>query len=427
MKKDFLVSVLFSIILLPLIDSVCQPHEPAIHVLDVSKDHEVMLEYGLPVDSFLVEENTIKAGSSLSTIISGLNIASENVQAIITKASEVFDLKKIKRGNKYKVFHSKDSSKVNYLVYEQNATDYVLFNLNDSIHVEQKQKDIKIDTKTASGIIESSLWDAVLKADANPMLALELSEVYAWVVDFFGLQKGDQFKVYYEVQSVEDKEIEISKIHAAWFKHYDKEYYAIPFYQDSIMQFFDQDGSSIKRAFLKAPLNYRRIASGFSYNRMHPILKYRRPHLAVDYCAPTGTPVQAIGDGTVIHAAYSGGAGNYVKIKHNSIYTTGYMHLSKYGKGIRKGSRVRQGDIIGYVGSTGLSTGPHLDFRVWKNGKHIDPLKLEAPPAEPVKEERLDFFKQIRDVWIKELNKLEVKETEQIAETIDEESFSELK
>ncbi|NJO89606.1 MAG: peptidoglycan DD-metalloendopeptidase family protein [Chloroflexia bacterium] len=407
---------MFSIILLPLIDSVCQPHEPTIHILDVSQDHEVTLEYGLPVDSFLVEENTIKAGSSLSTIINGLNIASEKVQAIISKASEVFDLKKIKQGNKYKVFHTKDSSEVNYLVYEQNATDYVLFNLVDSIHVEQKQKDIKIITKTACGTIESSLWDAVVNSGSSPMLALKLSDVYAWSVDFFGLQRGDQFKVYYEVESVEGEEIGISKIHAAWFKHFDKEYYAIPFYQDSILQFFDENGNSIKKAFLKAPLNYTRIASRFSHNRMHPILKYRRPHLAVDYSAPTGTPVQAIGDGTVIHAAYSGGAGNYVKIKHNSIYTTGYMHLSGYGKGIRNGTRVRQGDIIGYVGSTGLSTGPHLDFRVWKNGVHIDPLKLEAPPAEPVKEERMDFFKQIRDVWVKELNKLEIKDADVIAE-----------
>jgi murein DD-endopeptidase MepM/ murein hydrolase activator NlpD len=364
MTKDLVISVLFSIILLSLIDSVCQLHEPAVQVIDVSQDHETTLEYGLPVDSFLVEESKIKGGTSLSTLIGDLNIASENIQSIITKASEVFDLRKIKKGNTYKIFHSKDSSKVNYLVYEQNAIDYILFTLVDSVRVEQKQKDVKIETKTAAGTIETSLWDAVVNADANPMLALELSEVYAWVVDFFGLQKGDQFKVYYEVKSVEDDEIGVSKIHAAWFKHYDKEFYAIPFYQDSIIQFFDQDGSSIKRAFLKAPLNYRRIASGFSYNRMHPILKYRRPHLAVDYSAPTGTPVQSIGDGTVIHAAYSGGAGNYVKIKHNSIYTTGYMHLSGYGKGIRKGVRVRQGDVIGYVGSTGLSTGPHLDFRV---------------------------------------------------------------
>ncbi len=416
MKIDFLVSIFLSIILLSLIDSVCQPYEPAIHVLDVSQDHETTLEYGLPVDSFIVTENRIQAGSSLSKLISGLNIASENLHKIISKASEVFDLRKIKQGNKYKIFHSKDSSKVDYLVYEQNATDYVLFNFRDSIHVEQKQKEITYDTKIACGTIESSLWDAIVESGGDPLLALYLSDVYAWTVDFFGLQKGDQFKVYYQVQSVDGESIGVTKVYAAWFKHYDKEYYAIPFYQDSLMQFFEKDGESLKRAFLKAPLSYSRIASGFSYNRMHPILKYRRPHLAVDYCAPRGTPVQAIGDGTVIHAAYSGGAGNYVKIKHNSVYITGYMHLSKYGKGIRRGKRVKQGDIIGYVGSTGLSTGPHLDFRVWKNGQHIDPLKMEAPPAKPVNEENMKLFNQVRDIWVKELDKLEIKEVEVLAE-----------
>lgn len=416
MKKNYLTSVILSIIFLLFLTSACHTKEPIFEQEDVSHDHELSLEYGLPVDSFIIEENTIKAGSSLSSIISSLNVASENVQTIIEKAAQVFDLRKIKMGNKYKVFHAKDSSKVNYLVYEQNATDYILFHLMDSIHVEQKQKAVTVETHTASGTIESSLWNTIVESGGDPMLAMQLSDVYAWTVDFFGLQKGDQFKVYYQVQSVEGESIGISKIHAAWFKHYGKEYYAIPFYQDSLIQFFDEEGKSLKKAFLKAPLSYSRIGSRFSHNRMHPILKIRRPHLAVDYSAPTGTPVLAIGDGTVIHASYSGGAGNYVKVKHNSMYTTGYMHLSGYGKGIHTGKRVRQGEIIGYVGSTGLSTGPHLDFRVWKNGQHIDPLKLEAPPAEPVKKDRLDFFFQIRDVWMKELDKLKVNDIQDVAE-----------
>lgn len=419
MKRDFLVSILFSFILLSFIDFICQPKVGVVEVQDVSMDHEINLEYGLPVDSFLVVENTIKAGASLSTIIDGLNIAKNNIQSVINKAAAVFDLRKIKYGNKYKIFHSKDSGRVDYLIYEQNDIDYVLFNFRDSIHVEKKQKEVKVGTKVTAGTIESSLWEAVVTGGGDPMLALKLSDVYAWSVDFFGLQKGDQFKVFYEVQSVDGKEIGISRVHSAWFKHYDKEYYAIPFYQDSLLQFFDEKGNSIKKAFLKAPLNYSRIGSRFSYNRMHPILKYRRPHLAVDYSAPRGTPVQAIGDGTVIHAKYSGGAGHYVKIKHNSVYITGYMHLSKYGKGIRPGKRVRQGEVIGYVGSTGLSTGPHLDFRVWKNGKHIDPLKLEAPPAEPVKEERMDFYKQIRDIWVKKLDEVEIEGIEVLAEVVD--------
>jgi len=409
MKKNFIQSLLISILILPLFDSDCQKQEPSIKVVDVSKDHEVVMEYGLPVDSFIVEEKIIKAGSSLSTLFGSLNIASKNIESIISKASEVFDLKKIKQGNTYKVFHSKDGLKtINYLVYEHNATEYILFNLKDTIHIEKKQKEVKFETRTSSGTIESSLWSVVVENGGNPMLALKLSDVYAWAIDFFGLQKGDQFKVFYGEQFVDGQSIGIDKIHAAWFKHMDKEYYAIPFVQDSVIEFFDETGKSIKKAFLKAPLSYSRIASKFSNHRLHPILKIVRPHHGVDYSAPKGTPVQAIGDGVVIHASYSGGAGNYVKIKHNSIFTTGYMHLSGYGKGIRLGTRVKQGDIIGFVGSTGLSTGPHLDFRVWKNDQNIDPLKLEAPSVEPVRKEKMEFFNQIRDIWTKELGKISI-------------------
>jgi len=409
MKKSFIQSLLLSVLILPLFDSDCQKHEPAIQVVDVSKDHEIVMEYGLPVDSFIVESKTIQAGTSLSTLIGGLNIASKNIESILSKASEVFDLRKIKKGNTYKVFHSKDSLKtVNYLVYEHNATDYILFHLKDSIQIEKKQKEVKVTTQTASGTIESSLWSVVVEKGGNPMLALKLSDVYAWAIDFFGLQKGDQFKVYYQEQFVEGQSIGIDRIHAAWFKHMGKEYYAIPFIQDSIVEFFDEKGNSLKKAFLKAPLNFTHIASRFSNHRLHPILKIVRPHHGVDYSAPTGTPVQSIGDGVIVHASYSGGAGNYVKVKHNSIFTTGYMHLSGYGKGIRPGTRVRQGDIIGYVGSTGLSTGPHLDFRVWKNDQNIDPLKLEAPAVDPIRKDKMEFFNQIKDVWTNELGKLTI-------------------
>jgi murein DD-endopeptidase MepM/ murein hydrolase activator NlpD len=238
------------------------------------------------------------------------------------------------------------------------------------------------------------------------MLALKLSDVYAWSIDFFGLQKGDQFKVFYETQSVDSSVIGIQNIQAAWFKHMGREYYAIPFFQDSSVNFYDEEGNNIKKAFLKAPLNYSRIASRFSNSRLHPILKIYRPHRGVDYSAPRGTPVQSIGDGVVLHASYSGEAGNYVKIRHNGTYTTGYMHLSGYGTGIHPGKHVNQGEIIGYVGSTGLSTGPHLDFRVWKNDQPIDPLKLESPPAKPVKTEDLSSFYKTRDSWKNRLDSL---------------------
>jgi murein DD-endopeptidase MepM/ murein hydrolase activator NlpD len=215
-------------------------------------------------------------------------------------------------------------------------------------------------------------------------LALELSEIYAWTIDFFGLQKGDSIRVYYDEQYVDSTRVGIGRIYAADFYHGRKWLEAFYFEAGDVHSYFDGDGKSLRKAFLKAPLNYKRISSHFTYARKHPIYKTVRPHTGVDYAAPAGTPVVSIGDGVVIEKGYKGGGGNTVKIKHNSTYTTAYLHLQKYGPGIAVGTRVSQGQVIGYVGSTGASTGPHLDFRVWKNGTPVDPLKMESPPVEPV-------------------------------------------
>ena len=233
--------------------------------------------------------------------------------------------------------------------------------------------------------------------NANPMLAVELSEIYAWSIDFFGLQKGDSIRVIYDEYFVDSVSVGIGEIKGGYFRHMDSDFWAIPFVQDSIMDYYDEEGESLRKAFLKAPLRFSRISSRFSHSRLHPILKIRRPHRGVDYAAPTDTPIVAIGDGVVTKKSYSRGAGNMIKIKHNSVYSTAYLHLSRYGKGIQNGSYVKQGDVIGYVGSTGLSTGPHLDFRFYKNGSAIDPLKVEAPPVDPVREDNLERYTQVRD------------------------------
>jgi len=400
MKKDLLISIIFSILLLPFVDSFVSK-QPKIKIKQKVKE-KINIKYGIEVDKFIINELKVKRNSNLSTILGNLKVS--NINKTINKAAKVFDLKKIKLGNKYKVFYSKDSLKdIKYLVYQQSAIDYILFDFTDSVLVEKKQRKVTINSKTISGIITSSLWNSINNADGNPLLSLELSDMYAWTIDFFGLQKDDKFKVIYEENFIDKKSVGLNKIKAAWFKHNGVEYYAIPFYQDSTLSFFGIDGVSLKKAFLKAPLNYRRISSGFSNSRLHPILKIRRPHHGVDYAAPSGTPVVALGDGKIIKANYSGGAGNYVKIKHNSVYTTGYMHLLKYGKGITVGKQVKQGDIIGYVGSTGLSTGAHLDFRVWKNGANINPLNIDAPAAEPIKKENIENFNKVKNEWLKKL------------------------
>jgi murein DD-endopeptidase MepM/ murein hydrolase activator NlpD len=317
---------------------------------------------------------------------------------------EVFDTRKIKAGNNYTLFLERDTSNMlRYLVYEHSPVDYTVFDFTDSLRIYDRKKRIKSVERLVGGRIESSLWNTIVQQKVDPMLTLELSDIFAWTVDFFGIQPGDSFSVAYDALYVDTTFAGTGRIHAAYFRQNGREFYAIPFVQDSIESYFDADGSSLRRTFLKAPLHYRRIASRYSHSRLHPILKIRRAHHGVDYSAPLGTPVYTIGDGKIIEMGTKGQSGRIVKVRHNSVYTTAYLHLSGFAKGLKTGALVRQGDVIGYVGSSGLSTGPHLDFRVYKNGSAIDPLKMESPPVDPVKPENLLAFDSAKSVAIKKL------------------------
>jgi murein DD-endopeptidase MepM/ murein hydrolase activator NlpD len=281
-----------------------------------------------------------------------------------------------------------------------------MLKLGDSVVANQGKNQVDTLLVSLSGIIEYSLYQTIVDSGASPLLVNNLADVYAWEIDFFGLQKGDHFKVIYEKYIVKGEEAGIGPIKAAWFNHMNEEFYAIPYDQGEGLEFFDREGKSLRKTFLKAPLKYNRISSHFSNSRLHPILKIKRPHHGVDYAAPKGTPVVAVGDGVVTKAGYSGGAGNMVKIKHNSNYETAYLHFWKYGEGIKTGVRVKQGQVIGYVGSTGHSTGPHLDFRFYKNGVAVDPLKVDPPSANPIKEEEMGNFRKTKEYWSKEIDKI---------------------
>jgi murein DD-endopeptidase MepM/ murein hydrolase activator NlpD len=371
----------------------------------IEEEKVIIKEYGLPVDSFYIIQGTVKRDQTLSIILNGFGVDGRTIHNLATASKDVFDLRKIRHGKPYRLFCTMDSlHTVQYFVYEHTPLDYVLFSLIDSMQVTRHQKEIIVRTNQAVGLIETSLWNTMLDNDLDPMLAFELSEIYAWTIDFFGLQPGDRFSIDFDEQYVDTTYIGLGRIHGACFYHANHEFYAIPFIQDGVESFFDQEGNSLRKAFLKAPLRYSRISSRYSHSRLHPILKIRRPHLGVDYAAPIGTPVLAIGDGKVIKTGYSKGNGNMIKIRHNSVYATAYLHLSRYGKGVKTGVYVNQGDIIGYVGSTGLSTGPHLDFRFYKNGYPVDPLKVEAPPVEPVKQENLLAYDSIRVLTIRKLD-----------------------
>lgn len=354
----------------------------------------IRYEYGLAIDSFRVDTGYVSNGETLGGILNRLGATRQQINQVGTLAREEFDVRQIRAGKQFLALYATDSAQnevLQYWVYLPDARTAKVLHLTDSLHVEHLQKPIRIVPRKAEVVIESSLWNAMAGNDLPVELALELSEIYAWTIDFFGLQQGDSIRVFYDEQYVDSVRWGIGRIYAANFYHgkrwQEAYWFDIADYQATDTRcrgYFDAEGNSLRKAFLKAPLNYKRISSKFTYARKHPVYKVVRPHTGVDYAAPAGTPVVAIGDGVVIEKGYKGGGGNSVKIRHNSTYTTAYLHLSKYGKDIAVGKRVNQGQVIGYVGSTGASTGPHLDFRVWKGGTPIDPLKMVSPPVEPV-------------------------------------------
>jgi murein DD-endopeptidase MepM/ murein hydrolase activator NlpD len=382
--------------------------EILVEYTDTLENQQIVIrEYGLAVDSFYIITGKVGRNQTLSTILGSYGVSNDTIYKLTLASDGVFNLRKIRMGNPYKVFCSKDTThRMLHFIYEHTPIDYVMFSLEDSIRVTRQEKPVRLQSREVSGMITSSLWNTMLDNGIDPMLAFELSEIYAWSIDFFGLQEGDAFKVFYEEQYVDSNYIGFGKIQGAVFYHAGEEFYAVPFIQDSVESYFDQEGNSLRKAFLKAPLRYSRISSRYSHNRLHPILKVRRPHLGVDYAAPIGTPVLAIGDGKIIKTGNTKGNGNWIKIQHNSVYATAYLHLSHYARGIQTGSYVRQGDIIGYVGSSGLSTGPHLDFRFYKNGYPVDPLKVEAPPVQPVSEENRPAYDSLLWLTMEKLNRI---------------------
>jgi murein DD-endopeptidase MepM/ murein hydrolase activator NlpD len=359
--------------------------------------HEFL--YGIPADSFDQVTGHIKPNGFLSDILIRHGVSMTEIDQTLKNSRSVFDVRTVRSGNNYILFCDRDSiARARYLVYEHDPTTCYIFSFNDSLNITPWRKHIKSEIKYASGTIETSMWDAMIGGGLHPDLAIELSKIFAWTVDFFGLQKGDSFKVIYEELSIDDKSLGTGKVYGAQFSRTGSVVTAIPLIQDGKETYFDTDGTSLRKAFLKAPLQFSRITSHYSSSRMHPILRIRRPHFGVDYAAPVGTPVHAVGDGRVISATSENGSGKMVRIQHNSVYATAYLHLSRFGDGIAPGVFVKQDDIIGFVGSSGLSTGPHLDFRFYMNGSPVDPLKVDAPPVEPVLEENMEKFEKAKTV-----------------------------
>ena len=372
---------------------------------------DTVKKYGLPIEEFDVAYDTVRRGQTVAEIFMKLGFSARQVYEFTQCPDSIFNERRVRVGNAYALLSSMDSTHTpQYFIYEVSPKEYVKFDFTDSVFKASREENPSHWQEMAvAGTINTSLWVSMQERGASPLLAVELSHIFGWTVDFFGIQAGDSFRVLYEQEFIGDTPINNQRIIAASFTASGKTFYAIPYTQDGEELYYNIDGNSLEGAFLKAPLDYYRISSRFSNSRFHPVLKRYRAHHGVDYAAPKGTPVYAIGSGKVIAKAYqAGGGGNYVKIRHNSVYVTTYMHLSGFAKGLKVGDYVKQKQVIGYVGSTGLSTGPHLDFRVHENGKPINPLTIKSQPKKPISEANKEDFGRVSDSLVKRLETIEM-------------------
>ena len=380
---------------------------------------EVREEFGIPIDQYVIVEDEIKNGQNLSELLLPYGVDYVTIDRISRTPREIFDSRRIQAGKKYKVFCTEDSLlRAQCFVYQPTPADYIVVDLRDSLNVYRGQKEIEIREKRAAGVIESSLWNAMVDNHMSPALVMELSTVYAWTIDFFRIQKGDKFKVIYEEKYVDGEFLGVGRVKAVEFVHMDEEYPAYYFEEEEgFGDYFDDGGDNLRRVFLMAPVEYSRISSRYTKRRFHPVQKRWKAHLGTDYAAPHGTPIYSTADGVVTHRAYTRGNGNYVKIRHNSTYTTQYLHMSKFASNVKVGTRVRQGQTIGYVGSTGLATGPHVCYRFWKNGVQVNAFNEDLPPSEPIKDENRPAFEKVRDERKKQLRNIEYPGVVELAST----------
>jgi murein DD-endopeptidase MepM/ murein hydrolase activator NlpD len=361
--------------------------------------------FGMVVNDLHITEDVVKKNQRFTDLIDKYFIHPDVLRELNLLPRKTFDFRKISAGKKYTLVTEHDSlQSVKALIYEPNPIDYVIFHFKDSLLVEVCQREVTTLEKTMTGEIESSLSQTIEALGISHELTNKFVDIYAWQVDFQRLQKGDKFKLIYEENQVEEKPISIGNILAIYFEHSANGYYAFPFDQGDGSDYFDEEGKSLRKALLKYPIEFTRISSRYNRNRFHPVAKVFRAHLGTDFAAPTGTPIRSVGDGVIEEAQYKTNNGNYVKVRHNGTYTTAYLHMSKIGAGITPGTRVRQGQTIGYVGSTGLATGPHVCYRFWRNGVQVDALRVELPPSQPIKPENSVQFEKVKKELIQRLD-----------------------
>jgi len=374
-----------------IVFTACKEEKSTSEEIAVIAEPEIIYEYGYNLNDFKVIHDTIQKGETFGVILDKYHVQYPKVLEIVNKVRDTFNVRRIKSGIPYTILAKKDSTEqAQVFVYNHSKVRYTVIDFKDSIITAfNAKKPITKILTTASGVITSSLSQAMANENLNGHLANEMADIYAWTIDFFRLQKNDKFKLIYEQLYLNDTiPVGIGEIKAAYFEHGGKPFYAFKYLSDStlgIPDYFDDETKNLRRQFLKAPVKFSRISSRYNLKRRIAYYGNRvRPHKGTDFAAPIGTPIMSTANGTVSESRYKGGNGNYVKVRHNGTYSTQYLHMSK--RAVKVGQVVKQGDVIGYIGMTGNTGGPHVCYRFWKNGKQVDPLRQKLPAAEPMKE-----------------------------------------
>ena len=397
-------TILPSVILFFLFSCSSPKDDSEVVLNTVIETPEPIIEYGFEADTFLVVKDEIKQGQSLGKILNEFGVSYSQIDKIARKTRKTeYDVRYLKAGHSYAMFCVQDTAgreNAEIFIYEEDKINYVVYDFRDSLKVYKAQKPIDIKLIEEAGIIEKGssffLTGAALGM-SDRLCEIISDEIYCWTLDFRHVQPGDRFKVLYDAKYLQGEFVGVGDVKAVYFNHLGQDFYAFPFDDSGFDDYFDQDGKNLRKFFLKTPVKNSRISSRYSKNRFHPVQKRWKAHKGTDYAAPRGTPIWSTADGVIEVATYTKYNGNYVKVRHNGTYTTQYLHMSKIAKGIRPGTHVKQGQTIGYVGSTGLATGPHVCYRFWKNGAQVDPFKTKLPPSDPISSNSKSSFELFRD------------------------------